>query len=190
MRELKSDTELSKHIRDASRQFTSVMVLLRQNTPHTHTHTHLLTYTGSIWNKNFLQGEAQREQKCQGMLLAFTKLTVYLFINVSKVELVFSLRKTGHQRRKSNGWPSWLPPPRHPMWGIETHSQYWILAGLFSFPEAGSAEVIIRPLEATLDLSLNTHRSSLSFSLLVFPSPCVTLIACEINYQSCHIFRC
>ena len=68
-------------------------------THHTHTHTHTLTYTGSIWNKNFLQGEAQREQKCQGMLLAFTKLTVYLFINVSKVQLVFSLRKRGHQRR-------------------------------------------------------------------------------------------
>ena len=150
----------------------------RAHTPHTHTHTHThsLTYTGSSWNKNFRQGEAQREQKCQEMLLAFTKLTVYLFINVSKMQLVFSLRKRRHKRRNGLGWPSWLPTPRRPMWGMETRSQYWILAGLFSFPDAGYAEVIIRPLEATLDLSLNTHRS-LAFPQLL--SPCVPLPSCD-----------
>lgn len=65
------------------------------------------------------------------------------------------------------------------------------LAGLFSSPEAISAEVIIRPLEVISDQPLNVDRApSLCFSLLAFPSPLITLIACKINYQSCHILHC
>lgn len=42
MQDLKSDTEQSEQIRDGSRQFTSVMVLLRQNT-HKYVYAHIHT---------------------------------------------------------------------------------------------------------------------------------------------------
>lgn len=77
-------------------------------------HTHMLTYTRSIWNKNFLQGEAQREQKCQGVFLAFTKLTADLFVSVSKTQLVFSLRERRQERRIGLGWPYDSPLPAAP----------------------------------------------------------------------------
>ena len=46
------------------------------------------------------------ERKCQGVFLAFTKLTADLFVNVSKMQLVFSLRERRHERRIGLGWPS------------------------------------------------------------------------------------
>lgn len=92
MPNLKSDREQSKEI-DASRQFTSVRVLLRKN-------THILTYTQRVWNRQFLQGEAFREQKAQGLLLALEELTVHLFINVNEARLVFNSRKRDRDTRE------------------------------------------------------------------------------------------
>lgn len=88
MPDLKSDREPPKQIRDALSQFTSVTVLLRQNT-----HVHIYSHTQSVWNKNFLQGETQGEQKPQGLLWALEELTIHIFINVNKAQLVFSSRK-------------------------------------------------------------------------------------------------
>ena len=158
------------------------------------THTHILTYTRSIWNKNFLQGETQRELKCQGVFLAFTKLTADLFVNVSKMQLVFSLRERRQERRIGLGWPSWLPAPRRP-----AHCEAWKLILRIGFWLDCSPSQR-RALQKSLSglwkqhlICLRTHTgpsASLSFSLLAFPSPRVALTACEINYQSCHIFRC
>jgi hypothetical protein len=65
----------------------------------------------------------------------------------------------------------------------------WIV--LLFYSGAGSAEVIIRPLEVTFDLPLNIDPPpSFYSSLLTFPSLLITMIACKINYQSCHILHC
>lgn len=182
MPNLKSDREQSKEI-DASRQFTSVRVLLRKN-------THILTYTQRVWNRQFLQGEALREQKAQGLLLALEELTVDLFINVNEAWLVFNSRKRDRDTREKMVMGV-LYDIFFSMWSMATHFQYWIFGWIFSYPETGSAEVIIRPLEVPLNLPLNTNPSpSLCFPLLAFPSPLVALIACKINYQSCHILHC
>lgn len=93
MPNLKSDREQSKEIRDVSRQFTSVRVLLRKN-------AHILTYTQRVWNRQFLQGEALREQKAQGLLLALEELIVHLFINVNEARLVFNSRKRNRDTRE------------------------------------------------------------------------------------------
>lgn len=184
MPNLKSDREQSKEIRDVSRQFTSVRVLLRKN-------AHILTYTQRVWNRQFLQGEALREQKAQGLLLALEELIVHLFINVNEARLVFNSRKRNRDTREKMAMGVLYDFFFFPMWSIATHFQYWIFGWIFSYPETASAEVIIRPLEVPLNLPLNTNPSpSLCFPLLAFPSPLVTLIACKINYQSCHILHC
>lgn len=89
------------------------------------------------------------------MLLVLEKFTVYLFINVGEAQLVFSLRKRDTRGETVlDGLHDFFPP----MLSMKTYFQYRILAGFFFFPEAGSAEVIIRPLEVTFDLHLNTYR--------------------------------
>lgn len=120
------------------------------------------------------------------MLLALDELAAHLFINVNKAQLVSRKR---HRRGSGHGWS--LLVCFFSMLHMETHFRYLILAGLCSYPEAGSAEVITRPLQVTFDLLLNIDPPfSLGFSLLAFPSPLITLIACKINYQSCHISHC
>lgn len=61
-----------------------------------HTYTHIQR----VWNRQFLQGEALREQKAQGLLLALEELTVHLFINVSEARLVFNSRKRDRDTRE------------------------------------------------------------------------------------------
>lgn len=148
MPDLKSDREQSKQIRDALSQFTSVTVLLRPNT-----HVHIYTHTQSVWNKNFLQGETQGEQKPQGLLWALEELTIHIFINVNKAQLVFSSRKRDtREEMVMDGLHDFF---FFFIWNIETHFQYWILVELFLYSESDSAEVIIKPLEVTFFLPLN-----------------------------------
>lgn len=137
------------------------------------THTHMLTYTRSIWNKNFLQGEAQGEQKCQDVFLAFTKLAADLFVNVSKAQLVFSLRERRQEWRIGLGWPSRLPAPRRSApWGMETHSQD-------CSSQRWALQKSLSGLWKQHLICLRTHTgpsASLSFSQLL--SPCIPLPSC------------
>lgn len=126
----------------------------------THMYTHTLTH--SVWNKNFLQGEAWREQKAQGLLLALEELTVHLFMNVNKAQLVFSSRMRDTEKN-GHGWPSWFF--FFPIWSRETHFQYCILFRLFS--EAGCAVVIVKALEVTF-FSTSEYKG-IFFPSLFFP---------------------
>lgn len=62
--------------------------------------THILTYARRVWNRQFLQGEALREKKAQGLSLALGELSVHLFINVNEARLVFNSRKRDRDTRE------------------------------------------------------------------------------------------